>query len=39
MWHLCDNLGKRKGGEHRKGEGSETFLERKWVLRRFPGAS
>ena len=32
-------LGTRKGGEHRGGEGSETFLERKWVLRRFPGAS
>ena len=31
--------GKRKGGEHRRGEGSETFLERKWLLRRFPGAS
>ena len=26
------------GGEHRRGEGSETFLERKWVLRRFRGA-
>ena len=24
----------RRGGEHRRGEGSETFLERKWVLRR-----
>ena len=31
-------LGQRKGGEHRTGEGSETFLE-KWVLRRFPVAS
>ena len=29
----------RRGGEHRRGEGSETFLERKWVLRRFPEVS
>ena len=29
----------RRGGEHRRGEGSETFLERKWVLRRFPKPS
>ena len=35
----CQKLWQRKGGEHRRGEGSETFLERKWVLRRFPGAS
>ena len=27
------------GGEHRRGEGTETFLERKWVLRRFPEVS
>ena len=30
---------KCQGVEHRRGEGSETFLERKWVLRRFPGDS
>ena len=36
---LAPRLGKRKGGEHRRGEDSETFLERNWVLRRFPGAS
>ena len=29
----------RRGGEHRRGEGSETFLERKWVPRRFPEVS
>ena len=29
----------RRGGEHRRGEGSETLLERKWVLRRFPEVS
>ena len=29
----------RRGGEHRRGEGSETFLERKLVLRRFPEVS
>ena len=29
----------RRGGEHRRGEGSETFLERKRVLRRFPKPS
>ena len=29
-----------RGGEHRGGgEGSETFSERRWVLRRLPGAS
>ena len=31
-------LGQRKGGEHGRGEGSETtLLERNWVLRRFSG--
>ena len=30
-------LGQRKGGEHRRGEGCETFLARKWVLRRISG--
>ena len=30
---------RRREGEHRRGEGSETFLERKWVLRRFPEVS
>ena len=29
----------RRGGERRRGEGSETFFERKWVLRRFPEVS
>ena len=28
-----------RGGEHRRAEGSESFLERKWVLRRFPEVS
>ena len=28
-----------KGVSIEGGEGSETFLERKWLLRRFPGAS
>ena len=26
-------------GEHRRGEGSETFLDSKWVLRRFSEVS
>ena len=37
--HSSDFLKTRKGGEHRRGEGSETFLQRKWVLRRFPEVS
>ena len=28
-----------RGGEHRRGEGSETFLQKKWLLRRFPEVS
>ena len=32
-------VGNCKGGEHRRGESSETFLERRWVLRSCPGAS
>ena len=32
-------LDKPREVEHRRGEGSKPFLERKWVLRRFLGAS
>ena len=38
-WSSFGVLKTRRGGEHRRGEGSETFLERKWVLRRFPEVS
>ena len=31
--------GSAKGVSIEWGQGSETFLERKWVPRRFPGAS
>ena len=36
LWNNCFSLKTCRGGEHRRGEGSETFLERKWVVRRFP---
>ena len=37
--HAVLDLKTCRGGEHRRGKGSETFSERTWVLRRFPEVS
>ena len=36
---FLDLLKTCRGGGHKRWEGSETFLERKWVLRSFPEVS